>query len=163
MRTRLVILALASLPLLVASCGTSKRPGPAAIPTSAAPSAEPRTLDAAKALAQREGDAYAAGDWAGAWDLWTKAGKAAISRANYVRLHTTCKTVTGPPLTVKSIRAEGPDKAVVVYERLGFSLSYTLVYEDGQWRFQPDDKSMADYAKGIDRLIADQKAAGDCG
>ena len=127
------------------------------------PSVEPRTLDAAKALAQREGDAYAAGDWAGAWDLFTKAGKAAISRADYVRLHTTCKTLTGPAMTVKLIRAEGPDKAVVVYERLGFTFSYTLVYEDGQWRFQPDDEAMAGYAMGVDKLIADKTAAGTCG
>ncbi|GAA0318535.1 hypothetical protein GCM10010151_05480 [Actinoallomurus spadix] len=44
-------------------------------------------------MATEEFDSYAAGDYGAAWDLWTAAGKRAISRANYVKLFTLCPEI----------------------------------------------------------------------
>jgi len=141
----------------------SSTSAPPTSPVSAPPSAEPRTLDAAKAAAQHEFDAYAAGDWAGAWDLWTAAGKAAMSRADYVRLHTECKTLTGIVFEITGARLEGESRAVVTWKRSIAAGKTTMLYEGGGWRYQPDAEAMAGYDKGIDKLTADKKAAGDCG
>lgn len=136
--------------------------GTAAGAPAATAAAEPKTVEAAKVAAQAEFDAYAAGDWAGAWDLYNAAGQAAISRADYVRLHTECKVITGPAFVIKSARLEGTDKAVVNVSRLNVLFSYTMTYEGGHWRYQPDDDAMRDYARGVDATIASEKADGTC-
>lgn len=169
MRKVLTIAAVTFAALTLAT-GCSDKPQPADSPppatTSAAsptPAAEPRTADAARAAAQREFDAYAAGDWAGAWDLWTAAGKQAMPRADYVRLHTECKTLTGLTFEITGARLEGESKAIVTWKRSIAAGTATMVYEGGAWRYQPDPEAMAGYAKGIDKLIADKKAADECG
>ncbi|NJC69133.1 hypothetical protein HC031_05285 [Planosporangium thailandense] len=158
-----------SIAFALGACGGKASDTPAATATrstaaaSPTPSAEPKTVDAAKAAAQREFDLYAAGDWAGAWDLWTKAGKAAFSRSDYSRLHTECKTLTGLTFEITNARLENDTTAVVAYKRSIAAGTANMMYEDGGWRYQPDASSMADYAKGVDKLIADSKQEGRCG
>ena len=47
-------------------------------------------------------------------------------------------------------------------ERLGYPFSYTMIYENGAWVFQPPADNIAGYKKGVDKLIADEQASGDC-
>lgn len=131
-------------------------PAPAPSPT------EPQTAEAAKAAAERELNAYAAGDWRGAWDLWTAKGKAAISRDQYHGLHTACQTITGTLFEVTAARLESPTRAVVTYTRLIVAGTADMQYEDGAWRYQPDAEAMADYAKGVDKILAKRRADGAC-
>ncbi len=163
-RTGTVLL---TVTLALAGCTSEspRTPGAKVAPTSVSPSPaeEPRTAVAAQTAAQRSFDAFAAGDWAGAWDEWNGAGKAAFSREDYVRLHTTCKTLTGLPFKIKTARLEGADKAVVQAERASFAFAYEMTYEEGRWRFQPDADAMADYRLGVDALIAKKKTEGTCG
>lgn len=135
--------------------GEGHRPGKAS-------SAEPKTAAAARSAAQDEFGAFASGDWVGAWDLYDKAGQKAISRTDYVRLHTECKPVTGVPFVIKSVRLESPTKAIVDTSRSSFLASYTMVYESGHWLFQPDTDTLASYAKGVDAAVAAEKAAKQC-
>lgn len=130
--------------------------------TTASTAAAPKTVEAARAVATEEAAAASSGDWAGAWGLWSAAGKKAISRADYVRLHTECKTITGVPLTVDNVRLEGDTAAVVRISWMGFAFSYTEVYESGQWRWQSNPDDTADYALGVKALIVKKKAAGSC-
>ena len=130
---------------------------------STTPLAEPQTVEAAKALAERQVEAFAAGDYAGTWDMWSAAGKAAISREEYTRIFTECREVAGGvPITVKTARLENPTTAVVTIDRLGFGATYTVLYEDGAWRWQPSADSMADFAKGADVIIAERRSRGSC-
>jgi hypothetical protein len=122
-------------------------------------SVDDRSADAATRAANAELTAYAAGDWRGAWDLWTAAGKQAISRTDYQRYHTECQTITGIPFQIKTLRLEGDSEAVLVVERQGVQFSYSFFYEDHAWRFQPDTDAMASYAKGVDKLIAECKTS----
>lgn len=125
-------------------------------------SVQPQTEAAVRALAQEEADRFAAQDYAGAWDLWSKAGKAAISREDYSRMSETCQS-GGVPLKVSSVRMESPTEAVVRIGLGDFQSAYPVIYEAGQWRWQPKASDMADYRLGVDELIAKRKAAGECG
>jgi len=168
MRKTIIATGALGLALLAAGCGSEKTPDPTSPAATGAASAEetkpqePKTVEAAKALAQKEFDAYAAGDWKGAWDLWTTEGKAAISRDEYARLHTECKTITGLLFEITNARLEGENKAVVNYKRSIVAGMSEIRYEDGQWRYQPDAESMTDYAKGVDKVIAEGRASGRC-
>ena len=164
MRKPALILASA---LLAAACSSPADDTPTATETAAAPAvttpaAQPQTVDAAKAAAQAEFDAYAAGDWQGTWDLWTAEGKAVISRNDYAKYHDTCKTITGLPFEITNARLEGTDTAIVTYKRATFSGKGEMRYEDGAWRWQPDAEDMAGYREGVDKMIADAKAEGGC-
>lgn len=154
--------ALLAVGLALTGCTSNAAGDPPAIAPPPAPVAEPKTVEAAKAAAQREFDYYAAGDWGGTWDLWTKAGKAAFSREDYIRLHTTCKTITGPTFEITGARLEGDSKAVVNYKRLTFADTGTMVYEGAAWRWQPQPEDMKDYATGVDAMLKKRRAEGSC-
>jgi len=169
MHKKILIAGIATFALALAGCsskptivsgGPIHTVGPlaAATPT---PSAQPKTADAAKVAAQLEVDRYAAGDFGGAWDLWAASAKTLISRDDYKKLLATCVPITGLPFTVKEARLED-GKAIVNVERASFQFTYTMEYENGAWRFEPDAESIAGYKKGVDKLIADEKASGDC-
>lgn len=138
---------------------SSRSPGST---TSAAPAstAEPKTAAAVKAMAQEEADRYSAGDWEGAWELWTAEGKAAVTAQDYARYHNTC-TAPGIPLKVVDVRVSG-DVATIRLEALGFQLAYKAKYEGGAWRWQPNASDLLDYRGGVDKMIKDAKAEGTC-
>lgn len=146
-----------------ASATAPSSAGPAASPTR--PAAQPKTEAAVRTAAQDEFDAYAAGEYGEAWDLWTAAAKRMISRADYERLHELCPSVTGLRFTIEKVRVSG-DTASVRVSRAIAVMSYTFRYEQGQWLFVPDKAAAADYRyarkAGIAKLVARQKAQGGC-
>ncbi len=168
MKTRAALISIFAVALsAVAGCGGSSNkaqaPSPEAKPATqpTKPAAQPKTEDGAKSAAQNEFDAYAAGDWGGAWDLWTQEGKAAFSRADYIALHTECKKPTGLPMVIKNVRLEG-DSAIIRVELMTLLTTYTMRYENEAWKFQPDAEAMAGYAKGKTALVAESKQSGKC-
>src|ERR1700712_712417 len=86
---RLGALALAGVAILSfsAACTDDSAKAPAGnAAAAAARGPEPKTIDGAKEAAQTVFDRFAGGDFAGAWDMYTAAGKKAISQADYVKL-----------------------------------------------------------------------------
>lgn len=136
---------------------------PAASPTR--PAAQPKTEAAVRTAAQDEFDAYAAGEYGEAWDLWTAASQRLIPRADYEKLHELCPAVTGLRFMVEKVKVSG-DTAKVRVSRSIAVFSYTFLYEEGQWRFVPDKDALADYRyarkAGIAKLAARSKAEGRC-
>ena len=112
-------------------------------------------------MAREESARYSSKDYAGAWDLWTKAGKATLSRTDYEKYHAVCGG-GGAPLEVKGVRLETPTEAVVRIGVGNFTSSYMPRYEDGQWRWQPTAEDMADYRLGVQQMIAKGKKDGSC-
>jgi hypothetical protein len=122
---------------------------------------EPKTLEGAKAAAQTVFDRFGGGDFGGAWEMYTTAGKQAISKADYVKLNEACSR-KNLAIQLSSARMEGTDKAVVIAKQLVAAQSYTMVYEQDAWKLEPAKEGLALYAKGATAAIAAQKKAGTC-
>ena len=133
--------------------------------SSSAPAAQPLTKAAVKAVAAEEFDAYASADYAGTWDIWSAAGKKAISRQNYEKIFALCPMAAeGVPFTIKAVRL-APDKksAVVRAQRLIALVSFRFVYEGGQWRFVPPASDLRDYrTKTPAQIAAEARKSGSC-
>ena len=163
----------ATLIALTAPLGCSDGAGGAAEPpaggeattTTPASSAEPRTEAAVRTAATEEFDSYAAGDYGAAWDLWSAAGKKAVSRTNYLRLHRLCPPMTGGiRFEIQKVTMDSDRSAHVRVSRLIAVFTYRFVYEAGRWRFVPDADSMRDYrTKTVEQMAAERRAQGGCG
>ena len=151
------------LAMLVAGCSTHpQRRQPQAAPTSHGPSNDPRTVAAAK-VAVEAVNRQLAGDYAGAWELYTASGKAAISKDDFVRLQTACPPKSkGQQAKALEGRLEDPNTAVIRLEVGGATAARTMRNEGGKWLIEPSDSAMADFKLGVDQAIAKEKAAGNC-
>ncbi|BBH63760.1 hypothetical protein ACTI_04450 [Actinoplanes sp. OR16] len=127
----------------------------------AASGPEPKTVDGAKAAAQTVFDRFSGGDFAGAWELYTSAGKQAISKDDYIKLNEACSR-KGLAIQLTSARMEGTDKAIVIAKQLVAAQSYTMVYESDAWKLEPAKEGLALYKLGAAKAIAAQKKAGTC-
>jgi hypothetical protein len=127
----------------------------------AADGPEPKTIDGARAAAQTVFDRFSGGDFAGAWDMYTAAGKKAITKDDYVKLNTACSR-KGLAIQLTSARMDGTDKAIVIAKQLVAAQSYTMVYEGTAWKLEPAKEGLALYAQGATKAIAAQKKAGTC-
>jgi hypothetical protein len=128
---------------------------------SAAAGPDPQTVEGAKAAAQTVFDRFSGGDFAGAWEMYTAAGKASISQADYVKLNEACSR-KGLAITLTSARLDGPDRAIVIAKQLVATQSYTMAYENNAWKLQPAPEGLALYRLGAVKAIAAQKKAGTC-
>lgn len=125
--------------------------------------AQPKTLEAATAAAQEWADRRAAGDYAGVWLLFDKQVRDGISQADYVTLSETCtSSLTTLPTNVVGVRLDSPEKAITRFEVMGFKISATVLYEDGQWLLAPEPEFAQDLGKPVNQIIAERKARGDC-
>jgi hypothetical protein len=149
--------------VLAAGCSThpQRRQPQAGTPTHA-PSNDPRTVAAAK-VAVEAVNRQLSGDYAGAWELYTASGKAAISKDDFVRLQTACPPkAKGQQAKALEGRLEDPNTAVIRLQVAGETAARTLRNEGGHWLIEPSDSAMADFKLGVDQAIAKEKAAGNC-
>jgi hypothetical protein len=166
-RATVVLLAtVTAVGVLVAGCSTHPQPSrPRTVPaTPATPksSNDPRTVAAAKVAVEAE-NRQLSGDYAGAWELYTAAGKAAISKDDFVRLQTACPPkLHGQQARATEGRLEDPNTAVIRVEVAGQTTARTMRNEGGHWLTEPSDSALADFKLGVDQAIAKQKAAGNC-
>lgn len=161
---RSLVPAVATL-LLAAACSSpatdtaADQPGTA--PAVTTPAAQPQTADGAKAAAELVFSRFGGGDYAGAWDLYTAAGKAAIKREDYVAFQEECHT-PGVVVEAADARLEDAVTAVVTGKALGFAQSYEMRYEGGRWLLQPEADTMKSFAGGAESAIAARRADGGC-
>lgn len=132
-------------------------------PAGTSAAVEPPTEAGARAAATDGYDAYAAGDYGGWWDVWTPSAQQVISRADYMRLSTLCRSIAeGVPIKIQKVIVTG-SVAKVRWERLGLLVQLdTWPYITGAWRYQPGAEPLADYRLGADRAAAKRRAAGSC-
>ena len=144
---------------LISACSGDEPAGTAAQAAAGGP--EPKTVDGARAAAQTVFDRFAGGDFAGAWDMYTAAGKQAISKDDYVTLNQACSR-KGLAIQLTSARMDGPDRAIVIAKQLVAAQSYTMVYESDAWKLEPAKEGLALYKLGAAKAIVAQKKAGTC-
>ncbi|GAA2717252.1 hypothetical protein [Actinoplanes palleronii] len=159
---RLAVLALAAVATLGVTSACSDDDDPAGNAAAAAAGGpEQKTVDGAKNAAQTVFDRFSGGDFAGAWEMYTSAGKQAISKDDYVKLNTACSR-KGLAIQLTSARMEGTDRAIVIAKQLVAAQSYTMVYEADAWKLEPAPEGLALYKMGAVKAIAAQKKAGTC-
>ncbi|MFE0464972.1 hypothetical protein ACFW1A_37535 [Kitasatospora sp. NPDC058965] len=151
-----VLAAMAAVLLPTAGCGTGSR-----APSAAPVAPQPQTLQA-EAVARQEFGLLAGGGWASAWGLWPAGAQQAIGQDDFVRLNTECKPQLGTPYLVDRSTKLDDVTVRVDWHRDAQTGSNTVVYQDGKWRFVPDDGALADYRLGVDQLVQRRRAAGDC-
>lgn len=159
---RLGVLTLTAVAALTftAACSDDEEPaGNAAQAAAGGP--QPKTIEGARAAAQTVFDRFSGGDFAGAWEMYTAAGKQAISKDDYVKLNQACSR-KGLAIQLTSARLEGTDRAVVIAKQLVAAQSYTMVYEGDSWKLEPAKEGLALYKQGAAKAIAAQKKAGTC-
>jgi hypothetical protein len=153
----LAIIAAAALTLTTACTGDDE---PAAA-QAAAGGPEPKTIDGARSAAQTVFDRFSGGDFAGAWEMYTRTGKQSISKTDYVKLNEVCSR-KGLAIQLTSARMDGQDRAIVIAKQLVAAQSYTMVYENDAWKLEPAKEGLALYKQGAAKAIAAQKKAGTC-
>lgn len=116
----------------------------------------------ARSVATQEFGLLAGGGWAQAWALWSAAGQAAMSEADFVRLNTECRPVVGEPYVVDSATDADATDVTVAWHQGSTTGSSTVVFQGGAWRFQPDAQTLAAYRGGVAAVVAERKAAGAC-
>lgn len=158
---RLAVAALIAAAALSLTTACTKDDAPAGNAAAAAGGPEPKTIEGAKAAAQTVFDRFSGGDFAGAWDMYTAAGKAAISKADYVKLNQACSR-KGLAIQLTSARMDAPDRAIVIAKQLVAAQSYTMVFENDSWKLEPAKEGLALYKLGADKAIAAQRKAGTC-
>jgi hypothetical protein len=150
----------------LAGCSASASPKAAQTGAQAHSAAPAPTVGSATELrqaAKAEFDAYAAGQYGQAWDLWSAHAKTLISRADYEKLHAECRdSAAGVPITIEAVTVTGPTASVRI-SRLGFLAAYTFRWDGGHWRFEPKPADAADYRLGVTALVAKDRTAGFCG
>jgi hypothetical protein len=156
----LALTAVAAL-TLASACSDDDEPPAGGAAQAAAGGPEPKSVEGARAAAQTVFDRFAGGDFAGAWDMYTTAGKQAISKDDYVKLNQTCSR-KGLAIQLTSARMDGADRAVVIAKQLVAAQSYTMVYEGEAWKLEPAKEGLALYKLGAAKAIAAQKKAGTC-
>jgi hypothetical protein len=155
----LALIATAALTFTAACSGDDAPAGNAAAAAAGGP--EPKTIEGARAAAQTVFDRFSGGDFAGAWDMYTAAGKKAITKDDYVKLNQVCSR-KGLAIQLTSARMDGPDRAIVIAKQLVAAQSYTMVYENNAWKLEPAKEGLALYKQGAARAIAAQRRAGTC-
>ncbi len=121
----------------------------------------PETLAAATAAAQADIDRFTAGDFAGVWTRMERDVREGITQDDFVKFYETCKK-PGPPISVRGVRLEPGDEAIVLMTVRGVEKSRTMVYEDGTWNMQATDDFASHLGEPVDQIIQEEKAAGLC-
>ncbi len=135
---------------------------PAAGATAPAGSAVPPQGVQAEAVAEQEFGLLAAGDWGGAWGLWTDSAKQVLSEADYVKLNTECPPGLGVAYVIVQIQRIGTTTVLVLWKRGPASGRNNMLYQNGAWKFAPGVAELDGYRLGVAKLVARRKAEKAC-
>lgn len=119
--------------------------------------AAPRTEQAVRDAAATYFDRYAAGDYAGSWDLWSAEAQSVVSREVYARTFELCRPIAeNVRFEVGSVVMNG-DRATVTVTRLIAAFSYEFRYEEGRWRIHPPAEILNEYRGKTAEQVADAR------
>ncbi|CDO26826.1 hypothetical protein BN978_07387 [Mycolicibacterium mageritense DSM 44476 = CIP 104973] len=156
----------ALIALALTGCGstaTESAQSAAASPATTTTPAQPKTLEAATAVAQEWADRRAASDYAGVWLLFNEQVRDGITQDDYVTLSATCtSSLVQMPTKAVPVRLDGADKAITRLEVMGFKIPAELEYQDGQWLLLPTPEFAEDLGKPVQQIVDERKAEGDC-
>ncbi|WP_327005892.1 hypothetical protein OHA72_00545 [Dactylosporangium sp. NBC_01737] len=146
----LAVIAPVVLATVLAGCSDKKNDAgdtPTADRPTVEVTAQPQDAQTAQVTAEQVFDNLSDGDWAGAWELWTDTAQSAIAKDAYVDLVSTCTGMQGD-YVVTGVTPVDDSTATVKWTRTpsgGSATSgiNTIKYQNGQWKFEPDQASLA--------------------
>ncbi|MBJ7339948.1 hypothetical protein [Mycolicibacterium sp.] len=167
MRSLVAILAAAIVAIACSACGPAHGASGSSVVRSAAVGSDsavgdvPETLAAATAAAQANIDRFTAGDFAGVWEHMEDTVRAGITQEDFVTFYEACKKA-GPPISVRGVRLQPGDEAIVLMKIRGIERSRIMVYENGVWNMQATDDFASHLGEPVQEIIAKEEAAGLC-
>lgn len=116
----------------------------------------------ARSVATREFGLLSGGGWPQAWALWSAAGQAALSEADFVQLNTWCRPALGEPYVVDAATEVDAADVRIDWHQGATTGSLDVVLEGAAWKIQPDATTLAEYRRGAAAVVASRRAAGRC-
>jgi len=164
--------ALTGAAVLVLAAGCDSTPGPSSAPSSpvgpgrptATPTHTPVNVNVGAALevSTKEFKLLTAGDWAGAWALWTESARRQVPRDAFVAVNKACPATLRQVYKLQDVRPINTELVELTYRR-GENVHHgSLQAAGGGWRFEPDARTLVEYVNGTDDAIAKRKAAKQC-
>jgi hypothetical protein len=156
--------------VLAAGCDTapgSSTPSTTGAPGRPAPASPTRTpvnvnVGAALEVSTKEFDLLSAGNWAGAWALWTESARKQVPRDAFVAVNRACPAALRQAYRLQDVKPINTQLIELTYRR-GENVHHgALRAARGGWEFEPDAGTLVEYANGVDAAIAKRKAANQC-
>jgi len=138
--------------------------GPTAAGQPGPPTRTPVNVNVAEALAvsTKEFNLLTAGDWAGAWQLWTESAKKQVTRADFVAVNRACPAALRRAYKLQDVQPVNPQLIDLTYRRGDAVHHGALRAVGGRWEFEPDAGTLVEYANGVAAAIAQRKAERQC-
>jgi hypothetical protein len=158
----------ATVLVLVAGCesvtgdpGVTPAPG---APQAGGPTRSPLNVNVSAALetADREFKALTAGDWAGAWQLWTRSAKQQVPRDVFVAANKACPVPLKRAYTLQEVVPINNELIELTFRRGDTVEHGALRTANGGWEFEPGAASLVEYANGVKAAVDRRKADGQC-
>ncbi|HEU5109624.1 MAG TPA: hypothetical protein VFT95_13865 [Micromonosporaceae bacterium] len=164
--------ALLGAAVLVAAAGCGTEPGgsaapqasPAPPPVPAEPTRTPVNVNVGEALevSDQQFKLLTAGNWAGAWALWTEMAKKSVPRADFLAVNKACPAALRKAYKLQDVRPVNTQLIELTYRRDDNVHRAVLRAAGGGWQFEPDAATLVEYANGVDAAIAKRKAEKQC-
>jgi hypothetical protein len=160
-------LAGAAVLVLAAGCDSASgppAPGDAVRSPTASPTRTPVNVNVGAALevSTKEFELLTAGDWAGAWALWTLSAQQQVPRDAFVAVNKACPAMLRQAYKLQDVQPINTELIELTYRRADNVHHGSLQAVGGGWRFEPDAKTLVEYVNGADAAIAKRKAAKQC-
>jgi hypothetical protein len=154
----------AAVLVLAAGCDSASGPPSAGRPPAASPTRTPVNVNVGAALevSTKEFQLLTAGDWAGAWALWTSSAQQQVPRDAFVAVNRACPAMLRQVYKLQDVQPINTELIELTYRRADNVHHGSLQAAGGGWRFEPDAKTLVEYVNGADAAIAKRKAAKQC-
>jgi hypothetical protein len=164
--------ALTGAAVLLFAAGCDSATGPSSTPSSpggptrpaATPTRTPVNVNVGAALevSTKEFKLLTAGDWAGAWALWTSSARQQVPRDDFVAVNKACPAMLRQGYKLQDVQPINTELIELTYRRGDNVHHGSLQAAGGGWRFEPDARTLVEYVNGADAAIAKRKAANQC-
>jgi hypothetical protein len=112
--------------------------------------------------ANQEFKLLVAGDWAGAWALWTDGAKKEVPRKDFEKVNKTCPAQKGVEFQLQDVKPVSMELVELTWRR-GETVGHSAIrLTDKKWFYDPGSEMLVEYASGADAAIAKRRSSGGC-
>jgi hypothetical protein len=144
--------------------GVSGQPAPQGGQPGSTPTKAPLNVNVADALktADKEFGLLKAGDWAGAWKLWTDTAKKEVPQKVFVEVNKACPAVLKRDYQLQNVQPINNGLIELTFRRGPDVEHGALRAGKSGWLFEPGSGMLVEYASGAKSSIDKRRAAKQC-